>query len=217
MECGEQGGHCDGLIDAHELLVDEIAVQLVHLRALGGERNRAHGADGFDRIFAGRRFGREHHGVGAIEHRVGHIANFRARWHGGGDHALHHLRGGDRELVTVAGAFDHALLQRGHGGVADLNGEIAARDHDAVAGVDDFVERLRDDRFSALNLRDEFRLAARRRQNGARRLHVVSAFGERDGEVIAINFDRRFDVRQVFCRERRCGQSTAQAIDALVV
>jgi hypothetical protein len=41
----------------------------------------------------------------------------------------------DRELVQLARHADHALLQRRHGGVAHLDRQVAARDHDAVGGL----------------------------------------------------------------------------------
>ena len=36
-------------------------------------------------------------------------------------------------LLRSRASADHALLQRRHRGVADLDREVAARDHDAVA------------------------------------------------------------------------------------
>ena len=217
VKCGEQGGHRDGLIDAYELLIDEIAVQLVHLRSLGGQCNRGHGADGFDWVFTRGRLGREHHGVSAVEHGIGHITHLGSGGHRGGNHALHHLRGGDGEFVAIPGALNHALLQRGYGGVAHLNGKVAASHHDAVAGVDDFIKRLRNDRLGALDLCDQFRFAASGIQNRASGLHIVRAFRERDGEVVAINLHRRFDVGHVFGGERGSGQPAAQTINAFVV
>ena len=38
-------------------------------------------------------------------------------------------------LLRLARHADHRLLQRRHRGVADFDGEVAARDHDAVGGV----------------------------------------------------------------------------------
>ena len=43
-------------------------------------------------------------------------------------------------LLRSRAMLDHALLQARHGGVADFDGEVAARDHDAVGGVDDLLE-----------------------------------------------------------------------------
>ena len=51
---------------------------------------------------------------------------------------------------------DHPLLQAGHRRIADLDGEVAARDHDAVGRVDDLLERR--DRLGALDLGDQQRV-----------------------------------------------------------
>jgi len=73
----------------------------------------------------------------------------------GSNHRLHHLRGGDGELVLLARMANHSLLQRRNRGVADFHGEVTARDHDAFAGRHDIGEGLGLDGFRALDLGDE--------------------------------------------------------------
>ncbi len=58
-------------------------------------------------------------------------------------------------LSMLARHADHALLQRRHGGVADLHRQVAARDHDAVAGLED---RLRG--WGSLRLRSILAISA---------------------------------------------------------
>ena len=131
------------------------------------------------------------------------------------DHRLHHLRCGDRELVALARHADHPFLQAGHRRVADFDGEVAARDHDAVGGVDDL--RQRDNRLGALDLRDHLRLAACGEQQLARHVHVFLALRKRHREVVGLDLDRRLDVVHVLGRQRGRGQAAAQPVDPLVV
>ena len=152
---------------------------------LGLDADLRHRLDRLDRIRAGRGLGREHHRVGAVEHRVGDVGHLGARRHRVRDHRLHHLRRGDRELVPLAREPDHPLLQRRHRGVADLDREVAARDHDAVGRVDDLLER--GDRLGALDLGDQQRLAAGGAQQLARHVHVGAALGERHREVVGLD------------------------------
>jgi hypothetical protein len=79
-------------------------------------------------------------------------------------------------LLRLARHADHALLQRRHRGVADFDREVAARDHDAVGGVEDFLEV--GDRLDALDLGDQQRLAAGGAHQLARHVHVGRALGE---------------------------------------
>ena len=155
---GEQRAHGDGLVDARKLHAGEIGVQLDVFGPFGGGANVGHFNDGFQRELAGGGLCRQHHGVGAIQHGVGHVAHLGAGGHGVGNHALHHLRGSDGGFVMLACQFDHALLQGGHGGVADLDRQVAARDHDAVAGEQDF-QQFRD-RFGAFDFGDQMRFVA---------------------------------------------------------
>ena len=137
MRC-EQRAHGNGLVNVGECFACEIRVQC-HLSGIFCcAANLHHLLHGFQRVFADRGFRAQHDGVGAVEHGVGHVADLGAGRHRVGDHALHHLCGGDGDFVHFARHFDHAFLQSGNGGIADFHRQIAARDHDAVGGAQYF-------------------------------------------------------------------------------
>ena len=89
--------------------------------------------------------------------------------------------------------LDHALLQRRHGGVADFDRQVAARDHDAVAGLEDLVEH--GNRLAALDLGDQRRLVAPRLAGHvgelARHLHVGGVLREAHRQVLALEGSSR--------------------------
>ena len=69
---------------------------LVRRDRLGLFGDRRHHRDRLDRVGADRGLLGEHHRVGAVEDRVGHVGDLGARRARGGDHRVEHLRGGDR-------------------------------------------------------------------------------------------------------------------------
>ena len=121
-------------------------------------------------VLAHGRLSRQHHRVAAVEHGVGHVGDLGARRHRAVDHRLHHLRRGDRHAVEAARHVQDLLLQPGELRVADLDAEVAARDHHRVAGLDDLLEAR--DRFAALDLGDDAGVAARRPEQRPRFLDV---------------------------------------------
>ena len=70
------------------------------------------------------------------------------------------------DAVVAARHLQDVLLQAGQLRVADFDAEIAARDHDGVARVDDFLEAR--NRLAALDLRDDARVVARGTQQCTR-------------------------------------------------
>ena len=92
------------------------------------------------------------------------------------DHRLHHLRRRDDDAIALARGGDDVLLQPGELGIADLDAEIAARHHHRVARLDDAIEI--DDRFAALDLRDQLAVAALFAQQLARFVHVAAVARE---------------------------------------
>ena len=109
------------------------------------------------------------------------------------------------------------LLQRRHRGVADLHRQVAARHHDAVAGVHDVQQRRVRHRLGALDLGDQEGLAAGGAQQLPRHVHVGAGLRERHREVVGVDLRRGADVLDVLGRERRRGQPAALPVDALVV
>jgi hypothetical protein len=91
-------------------------------------------------------------------------------------------------LFDCARHADHALLQRRHRRVADFDRQVAARDHDAVGGVEDFLQH--GNRFGALDLGDHHRLVAVRLAGDIRQLarhfHVGRALREGNRQVVGL-------------------------------
>ena len=106
----------------------------------GDARQHAHR---IDRVVADRQFFREHHAVGAVEDRVGDVGRFGAGRPPAADHRQQHLGRGDRRLAVRVGLADQLLLRDRDALDRDLDAEIAARDHDAVGGLEDLVDRGR--------------------------------------------------------------------------
>ena len=161
------------------------------------------------------RLGGQHHRIRTINRRVGHIGHFCTSRHRAGDHRLHHLRRRDDGFVLKPRGANHAFLQCRDDRVADLDGEIAARHHDGVAGIENFIQRL--DRFGALDLGDQHGFTTGFAHEISRVPHVRAGTRERYRQKIALQISRGLNVGDVFFRQRRRGQTTAFAVDAFVV
>lgn len=74
------------------------------------------------------------------------------------NHGFEHLRRRDDALAKQAAGGDEALLDGGQLGKRDLDAEIAAGDHDALADLTDFVDVV--DACAVFNLRDHVDLLA---------------------------------------------------------
>ncbi len=219
MVRGEQRGHGDRLVDASELLVDEVVFELDLFVGFRRLADAGHRLDRFHRVLACRRFRRQHDRVGAIEHRIGDVGHFGAGGYGVDDHRLHHLRGGDHHTIHFARHADHAFLQRGHGGIADFHCEVAARHHDAVGGAQNF--RQRRNRLDPLDLGDERGLVVVGLAGDVgelpRQLHVGGVFGKGHGQIVGLEGHRGANVLHVLGGEGRGRQTAALLVDALVV
>ena len=215
----DQRTHGDRLVDAHEGLAGEVGFEVSVFGLLGFHTNLRHLFNGLQRKAAGGRLGAQHHGVGAVEHGVGHVAHLGARGHRVVDHAFHHLRGGDDQLVSSARHFDHAFLQRRHHRVAHFNGQVTARHHDAVAHAQNFIEL--GNGLGTLELGDQpgrvFVRCGGHVAQLARHFHVGGVLGETHRHIVGLKAHGRLDVFHVLGRQRRCGQAAALLVDALVV
>ena len=215
----EQRAHGNALVDAAELLVGEVGLQRHVFRPLGFQRDLRHLLHRFHGELACGSFSAGHHGVGAVQHSVGHVADLGAGGHRCQDHAFHHLRGGDNDLVHLARHADHAFLQCRHGRVAHFHGQVAASHHDAVAGAQDGFQ-LRNG-FAAFDLGDECRAVARGLAGHVgqlpRHFHVGGVLGKAHRQVLGLEGHGGLDVLHVLGGERRRGQAATGLVDALVV
>ena len=89
------------------------------------------------------RFRGEHHGIGAVEHGIGHIRRFRPGRPQMLRHGLEHLRRGDHQPSLAIRRRNDSLLQHRHGFRAELNAQISARHHNPV-GVNENGLQVRD-------------------------------------------------------------------------
>jgi hypothetical protein len=166
-------------------------------------------------VVAGRRFGRQHDRIGAVEDGVGDVRNFGAGGRRRVDHRFHHLRCRDRQLVRSRARRIMRFCKRRHRRVTDFDREVAARDHQAVGGVENLFER--GDGFDPLDLGDGQRMTAAGDHQLARHVHVGRALGEGDGKIVGADLRRRLDVVHVLGRQRWRREAAALAVDALVV
>ncbi|CAB4578645.1 unannotated protein [freshwater metagenome] len=219
MAGGEQSAHGNRLVDAAESLAFEVGIDFHVFSALSGQTNLGHLFDRLQRVLACRRLRAEHDRIGAVQHGVGHVRHLGTGGHRVGDHAFHHLGGGDDDLVVHFGQFDHAFLQGGHGGVADFDGQIAPGHHDAVTGEQDALE-VRNG-FCAFDLRNQARLvaelSARHIAQLARHFHVGGVFGEAHRHIVGAQAHGGLDVIHVLGGQRRGCEAAALFVDALVV
>ena len=130
------------------------------------------------------------------------------------DHRLEHLRRRDRRLPVLERAEDDPLLDERHGRGADLDAEVAARDHDRVGGADDRVQLV--ERLGLLDLGDDVGL----RVGGVQELAQPAAVGgrahERERDVVDAERERELEVGEVLLRHRGDGDGHARDVDALV-
>ncbi|CAN7948636.1 unnamed protein product, partial [Ixodes pacificus] len=108
---GRLGLHADGVHDLHSLQ------RVVPLGCLAGE----------------------HHAVGTIQHRIGHIRGLGTRGPRLLHHALQHLHtaGANDWLADHVALCDHHLLSQEHLLGGNLDAQVASSHHDAVATITD--------------------------------------------------------------------------------
>ncbi len=174
-----------------------------------------HGLDGLDRVLAGSRFGRQHHRVGAIHDRIGHVKNLGPGGNRVLDHRFHHLGGRDHHAVHLARGADQVFLRCRQFGVADLNTKITACDHDDVRGIDDLLNAVHG--LGTLDLGHDVPMATCLAQQLPRNIDVFRRAHEGNGQIIGLDAGGKLDVLFVFIGQCRCGEAAAQFIDALAV
>ena len=215
----EQGAHGNRLIDSAEGLTREIGVQFNLFGSFGSQTNFGHLDHGFKGKFTRSCFCTQHHGIGAIQHGVGHVAHFGTGGYGVGDHAFHHLSGRDNHLVVGPRQLDHALLQGRYNGVTNLHRQITTGYHDAVAGKQNFFQT--GDGFCSLNFGNQPGLVVELSRGHIGQLaghfHVGGIFGEAHGHIVGLKTHGRFDVFHVLGGEGWRSEAAALFVDALVV
>ena len=120
----------------------DLALWIILLDTSGDGGHRFHR---FHREIPDGGFVGEHHSIGAIQNRVGHITDFRTCRPRAGCHRIQHLRCGDDRDAKAVGFLNQLLLQQRNFFSGHFYAEVSTGDHDAVAqGKDgiDLVDRL---------------------------------------------------------------------------
>mmetsp|Transcript_5057 Transcript_5057/g.10206 ORF Transcript_5057/g.10206 Transcript_5057/m.10206 type:complete len:238 (-) Transcript_5057:974-1687(-) len=97
---------------------------------------------GFFGVLSCRALGAEHDGVRPVVNCRGHVGGLRPGGSGVVDHALEHLRGDDDRLAHLSASVDDSFLQKGDVLGGTLHAEITSRDHDSIAQLDNFFQRI---------------------------------------------------------------------------
>ena len=167
------------------------------------------------RVLPHARLAREHHRVGAVEHRVRDVGRLGTRRHRAVDHRLEHLRGDDDRLREPAGDLDRALLHDRHRLERQLDAEVAARDHDRVERLGDLLERV--DGLRLLDLGDDGHPPADLVHDLVHARDVGGVAHERQGDEVGTELEAPPQVGLVLVGERRHVDRHAGQVDALVV
>ena len=186
--------------------IDTLGTGLADLTTLGGAEillrandHFRHGLHRRHRKVPGRRFRRQHHGIGAIEDRIGHIHDFGTGWGWARDHRLHHLGRSDHSAIQGIGAVNKFLLHADQRGITNFHTQVTAGHHDHVGRKDDLVHLLIvTHRFRTLHFCDDGGIAARFPHRLARDFEILAAAGKTNGKKIDIELSREFDVLIIF-------------------
>ncbi len=194
-----------------------IGARRVHQRpvvriALGLLDDPAHDLHRLQREAPARRFGRQHHRVGAVVDGGGDVGRLGARRHRRVDHRLEHLRGDDHWLAGATACRDQALLHGRHLLGRHLHAEVAARHHHRVGRGDDGIER--DDRRRLLHLGDDARTITDQR---AHLDDVLGPLHERQRNPVDAELQAELEIRAVLVGQRRQRQHEVRHVDALAI
>mmetsp|Transcript_30200 Transcript_30200/g.95293 ORF Transcript_30200/g.95293 Transcript_30200/m.95293 type:complete len:229 (+) Transcript_30200:614-1300(+) len=180
--------------------------------------------DSLGRVLPVGRLAREHHCVGLLEDRVGHVGHLGAGRPRVRLHRVEHLSRDHHRLARLRTLCDHLLLPRRHVRDRHLHAQVPARDHQPVRGLDDLAEPV--ERLGRLDLGyDE-----RRRRGWVRcvlcvavgdvRSDGVDAGGVADeggGDHVDVVLDAEADVLQVLVGERRQVRHNAWQVHSLTL
>ena len=154
-----------------------------------------------ERVFADGGLTGEHDAVGEFKDGVGNVGDLRAGRDRLRNHALQHVGGDDDRAALGEAGADGAALDHGEFLERALDAEVAAGDHQGVAGGDDTVEVI--DGRLVLDLGDDaaagFFLAEKR----AEHRDIFGFADEREGDEIDALFEADGGVGAVFFGEGR--------------
>ena len=206
---GVGDGVADGRLRLGALRIEHAAIGRIALHFLA---DPVHGRDRLDRKLAGRRFRRQHDGVGAFVDRGGDVGDLGAGRHRALDHRFQHLGGDHHRLAGAPRQPRHLLLQARHPLQRQFDAEIAARHHQRVGGLDDFGQPV--DRLRLFDLGHHGGAAANQFLGLE---HILGALHEGQRDPVDPGHQRRIEVGAILRRHRRNRQIGVGQADALAV
>ena len=158
---------------------------------------------------------REHHGVGAVECGVGHIAGFGPSGEFAVGHAVEHLSGSDHRHAMGVGHADDLFLQDRHGRQIDFDPEVASSHHHRIGDVDDGFEI--GDGFTLFDFRDDVWLVVTgvTRDEISEPPDVVAVADEAESDEVDFSIESPGQVLTILVRHTRSTQSHTRQVHTL--
>src|SRR6516225_657287 len=179
-----------------------------------GFDDAGHHADRLDGILACRGFRGKHHGIGAVENRVGHIGSFRTRRARVFGHGFEHLRSGDYGAAEFTRSRDDVLLHHRHLLRIHFHTKVAAGHHYAIRDGEDLLEVL--DGLRLFEFYDYRRVFPGAAHQFFSEVHVFGTPYEAGSNVVCTMCQGKTQVQAVFFRECRNMQLHSGQVDSLV-
>lgn len=156
--------------------------------------------DALEGVLTGSGFSGEHDGIGLFEHCVGDVSDFRAGWHGGGDHRLEQVGCDDDGFSEPLAAFDDSPLDDWQFFHRTFDSEIASSDHDEIGFANDVVQIPNGE--LVFDFRNDSSFASVGFEGGAQDIEVGGFSTEREGNEVNADLSTDGNVRQVLLGER---------------
>ena len=131
------------------------------------------------------------------------------------NHGVEHLGRGDDNFAHLRAEFDDVLLNCRDILRRNLNAEVAARHHDAVRRLENFLDVLH--ALHGLNLRDDFHLAALCIKNFTNRADIIRGSREGGSDVVKTELAAELDIASVLLGDKGHGEIRTRDVDPLVV
>ena len=183
--------------------------------ALDATGDGCHRFDCLHRVVTDRGLIGQHHRIGSIQNRVGHVTHFRAGGAGTGSHRIEHLGGRDDRNAQAVGLVDQILLQQGNVLGGHLHTEIAAGHHHTVTQGKDGVDLI--DGFEFFDLCHHRSGEAMLADQFTNLLHVGGIAHEAQGNPIHTLLKSERQILTIFSGECSHRQLNVREIHSLVV
>ena len=183
--------------------------------ALDAPGDPGHGGHRFHRVITNGGFVGEHHGVGAIQDGVSHVADLGPGGAGAAGHRIEHLGGGDDRDAQAVGLANQFFLQQRNFFGRHLDAQIAPGDHHAVAEGQDGIDGI--NRLEFLDFGHHRRSATVAANQIPDLLHVRGIAHEAEGDPVDLLLQAKGEVTAIFRGESPDGELHIGEVDPLVV